>query len=58
MKKKHTHSGSLTNFIKSVSNLSNIFLSFGVLFKVFLIKSSRSIPVESVYGISTLESEI
>ena len=51
-----TYFGSRINLTRSPSNLINILLSFGVLFNVFLIKSSKSIPVESLYGVSTLES--
>jgi len=45
--------------VKSVSSLRSIFLSFGVLFIVFLMKSSRLMPVESLYvPLSRLESVI
>ena len=52
-----TYFGSRINFTRSPSSFINILLSLGVLFNVFLMKSSRSIPVESLYGVSTLESE-
>lgn len=53
----NTYFGSLTNFLRSLANCKIIFLSLTDLFKVLFINSSRSIPVESLYCVSKLDSE-
>ena len=52
-----TYFGSLMKLLMSVSSFNNILLSFCVLFNVLWMNSSKSMPVESLYGpLSKLES--
>ena len=54
-----TYLGSLIKLVRSVSSFSNMFLSLGVLFMVFLMNSSRFVPDESLYeDLSRLESAL